>query len=153
MLWLLVDNSFREKGWFIKGARRRHHCGQGAAGAWLLLHPPPQGTFPLIPRQSLSLQLTVDSEVVVRLVTCLRQSSPFLCKLLRHSTDMVRLEPAASTNVSDAEAVGLPGPPPHLPPGEGARLQGCRLYSGCHRHQQHHQYQHHQQHHQNQLNH
>lgn len=53
----------------------------------------------------------------------LGQESSLDGELLGHGADVIRLEPAAAANITDAGLIGLPGVLLHLPAGQDPRLQ------------------------------
>merc|ERR1712032_1008148 len=50
-------------------------------------------------------------------------SPSLLCKLFSHCSDVIRLKPAATTNVAHSQVVGFPGKLVHVPPCANTGLQ------------------------------
>lgn len=55
-----------------------------------------------------------------------RQEPALGRQLLGHGPDVVRLEPAAAADVTDAGVVGAPRVPVHVPSGQHSGLQSCK---------------------------
>lgn len=54
-----------------------------------------------------------------------RQEAPLLFQLFGQSADVVRLEPAASADVTDASVISVTGIFMHVPSGQDSGLKTC----------------------------